>query len=136
MKYKFAFVVGTSIYFILCGIIIWLIAFWGYKYGVGGASKEEIVGTIKFVFVPISLVPITTGIGIFLKKKWARRLVNILSVAILFLGLFMSLPTFIGAIYGNLKQPLFPLMLLIFGILPSIFFLIYFNKQDIKEQFK
>lgn len=88
--------------------------------------------------------PIVTGVGIILRKKWARYSLFVMSVFALFIGLSSLLPLIfvpqsVGGSQAKMPPSVFEVFIsvvnFVFFIVIPVSFLIFFNRQQIKALF-
>ena len=139
------FIILTGIYLLflaLIGILIVILSFMNFNSNIVLSTNERI--QVAIVWIPLSGWLSATGIGLFLKKNWARYSIMVMSGLAIFMGLigclgfcFMSFPeisaegTPVQLIRLIILVPLFLFLI----ILPSIY-LIFFNKRSVKEIFE
>lgn len=89
--------------------------------------------------------PIFTGIGIILRKNWARYSLFVMSVFALFIGLssllfLIFVPQSVGEAQAKTSPSLFEVFILvinfIFFIVMPLVFLLFFNRKKVKALFK
>lgn len=90
-----------------------------------------------FIILIFGLWLILTGIGIMLRKNWARYSLFTMSCFAIFIGLFMYLVAFLQRIAfpGNISNLIFYAIPTIFLIAIPIYFLIFFSRKSVKELF-
>jgi len=136
-----------GIYLILLGILIGTVTVLIYIVTQSKIPNTQIVQFpyIKTFVVIIgaifTLLPLIIGIGIILKKNWARISVFLMSIFALFIGLVESLVIFIKPLPLNAKvnYQLIKLFFIgffsIFFIAIPILFIIFFSRKSIKALF-
>jgi len=139
----------SGVYLILVGAFVFFICILGLL-SPPKASQIQIgqFNSIKNIFVVVFMAyaswPIVTGVGIILRKNWARISLFIISVFTIGVGLFSSFSFLAASLVKNTKIdyaiPIsFKLAFLglnfIFIIAIPLFFIIFFNSQPVKELF-
>ena len=90
-----------------------------------------------FSGIVFSLWPLITGIGLFIRKNWARISILIMSALALLIGIFIFLMVFFvpqPAHAQNVKWGMFGFAFIFFTAIPIAFFVL-FNKASVKEIF-
>lgn len=135
----------SGVYFILVGIFLGLV-FIGGLFFQSKANNLQMEKASSVVFLALFAIifplwPFLTGLGIILKRNWARFSVFMMSAFAIIVGLFASLTFLVEPIPQNAKADYKIVKLAFLGfsavffIAIPIFFIIFFNRKSIKEMF-
>lgn len=139
-------IILSGVYLVLIGTL----AAVGYLISIFSLSKEFKLQMPQFItFKPIFevlciiflLCPIIIGLGIILKKNWARFSILLLSVFGIIIGFLSSIVLLVVPFpqdskvnYPVVKLMIFVFYFIIFIAIP-MFFIIFFNRKSVKELF-
>lgn len=96
---------------------------------------------LVIAYLPLTLWLLSTGIGIIVKKNWARLSLLVMAVFALFIGLVFTITSSLlplpnrAVIPNNALRTVFLFMIAFFLILVPIIFLIFFTRKSVKEFF-
>ncbi|MFA5090111.1 MAG: hypothetical protein WC510_03610 [Candidatus Omnitrophota bacterium] len=138
-------ILATGIYLILAGLFITFLAVAMIPAALKSSAALPAgvnMGRIMATYSPFILWLVVSGIGIILKKNWARYSLFILSVISIIMGIILIF-AFLGKMYTTadksisvfISGSLFSLMAAFIFIGLPVFFLAFFNKGDVKEVF-
>lgn len=143
MKKIFIVITGLYLLFLtLIGILIVILSFFNINPQTVFSTNERI--QLLIVWIPLIGWLITTGIGLFLKKNWARYSILVMSVFAISMGLIGCLGVHLLSLtelsLDELTVPIIRIFILVpsllFLIILPIIYLIFFNKRSVKEIFE
>ncbi len=135
------FLIGLSgIYLILVGIIMLALSILSFFLPPQASNSQLLKSYVLMggiTLIVAGLLPIVTGLGIILKKNWARISILLISGFAVLMGLFSSIALFIIPLPQNdLVTKLIPLVFfVIFLVAVPIAFIIFFNSKSVKALF-
>src|SRR3989338_2068111 len=129
------FIILSGVYIIIAGILIAAPSF-----SFLNESKDNlpiVIAGFLSLLIP-GVLMVLTGIGIIRRKNWARYSLFVMSIFAIFTGLLTSLIVALVPQGEMSNRPIFSVVLLIFFIFLVVipaYFLIFFTRKSVKEQF-
>lgn len=128
------FIILSGFYLLLVGLLFSILIIFSLTRIPFSESPSGLYGVLNFVL--FGVWAIATGIGIILRKNWARYSLFVMSFFAIFIGLIMLVPLFfIVSINDRPDFGVVSFLAFIFFIAVPIFFLIFFNRKMVKEFF-
>ena len=131
------FLILTAIYLLLLALLGSLLCIVGF---IGmNAGPQSIPADINPLFIFAIYVPfigwlLATGIGLLLKRHWARYSIMVMSGFAIFMGIILCLVVSLLPLPGN-AGAIFLGLIAIFLIILPVVYLIFFTRPSVKELF-